>query len=138
MKILAIDFGLKRIGIAIGDTTLNTSIPINPILCQGKEKDIVKIKNLIRQYDINKIVIGYPLNMDGTKSQFTIQTENFNKNLTKKIAIATELVDERLSSFEAEEILKTLYKDYKKRKKFLDSMSALIILRDYMEELNPR
>jgi putative Holliday junction resolvase len=133
MKILSIDFGLKRMGFAVGDTTLRTAAPITPLKRKNKDQDIHHIKNLIPEYDIDKIIIGYPLNMDGTKSKITIQVENFAKHIKKKIHIETEFVDERLTSFEAEEVLKSYQPNHKKRKQILDSISAFIILKSYME-----
>lgn len=133
MKLLAIDFGMKRMGFAFGDTTIRTASPIAAIMRKNIEQDIGHIKNLIYEYNITKILIGYPLNMDGTRSKITFQVENFTKQLKKKINIATEFVDERLTSFEAEEILKSYQPDHKKRKKILDSISALIILKNYIE-----
>ena len=120
-------------GFAIGDTALRTAAPITPIKRKNKEQDIQHIKNLIPEYDINKIIVGYPLNMNGTKNKITLQVENFFKHIKKKIKIETEFVDERLTSFEAEELLKSHQPNYKKRKQILDSISALIILRSYME-----
>jgi putative Holliday junction resolvase len=133
MKILAIDFGLKRIGFAFGNTVIRTAVPIPPAVRKNKEEDIRCIKNLIDEYDIAKIIVGYPLNMDGTKSLITRQVENFTKELKKKTGMDTEFVDERLTSFEAEEELKSIQPDYKKRKKIIDSISAWLMLKSYVE-----
>ena len=73
--------------------------------------------------------------MDGTKSKISSEVETFAKTLEKKTGLPVELVDERLTSFEAEELLKTIQPDYKKRKKNLDSVSALVLLRSYMEDI---
>lgn len=135
MKILAIDFGQKRMGFAIGDTSIKTAVPIRQINRKDLKLDIDHIKNIIYEYDIERIIIGYPLNMDGTKSQITEKVENFSKLLRKKIPeIDIEFIDERLTSFEAEEILKPHKPNYKKRKGILDSISALIILKSFMEK----
>jgi putative Holliday junction resolvase len=74
--------------------------------------------------------------MDGTKSSSTDQVEHFTRRLKKNLApgITTQYIDERLSSFEADEELKSLQPNYKKRKKIIDSMSALMILRRFMEK----
>jgi putative Holliday junction resolvase len=136
MKILAIDFGMKRMGFAVGNPTINTAAPIDPINYKNTNHALEHIKQLISEYDITQILIGYPLNMDGTKSSITEQVEHFTRRLKKTLApgIATHYVDERLSSFEAEEELKPLQANYKKRKKIIDSMSALMILRRFMEK----
>ena len=123
-------------GFAIGNTAVNTAAPIDPITYKNTNRALEHIKQLITGYDITQILIGYPLNMDGTKSSITEQVEHFTRRLKKTLApgITTQYVDERLSSFEAEEELKPLQSNYKKRKKIIDSMSALIILRRFMEK----
>lgn len=138
MKILAIDFGTRHMGFAVGNPFIRTAIPIAPLVRKNEEKDFLYINHLIDEYDISKIIIGYPLNMDGTKSETTLQVEQFAQQLKKNINtdIETEFVDERLTSFEAHELLKSQHPDYKKRKKILDSVSALIILRTYLEKEN--
>ncbi len=133
MKILAVDFGMKRMGFAVGNTDLRTATPIAPMVRQNEQQDTMYIQNLVDEYDIAKIIIGYPLNMNGSKSDFTLQVENFALQIKERFAIETEFVDERLTSFEADEMLKEYQQDYKKRKKVLDSVSALVILRSYME-----
>jgi putative Holliday junction resolvase len=135
MKILAIDFGMKRMGFAVGNTDLRTAAPIVPMVRQNEQQDTMYIQNLLDEYDIAKIIIGYPLNMDGSKSDFTLQVENFARQIKERFAIESEFVDERLTSFEADEMLKEFQPDYKKRKKVLDSVSALVILRSYMERV---
>ncbi len=136
MKILAVDFGMKRMGFAIGNTTINTAAPIDPLTYKNTNHALEHIKQLIAEYDITQILIGYPLNMDGTKSSITEQVEHFARRLEKTLTpgITTQYVDERLSSFEAEEELKPFQPNYKTRKKIIDSMSALMILRRFMEK----
>ncbi|MCX6580960.1 MAG: Holliday junction resolvase RuvX [Candidatus Aminicenantes bacterium] len=135
MKILAIDFGMKRMGFAVGNTDPRTAAPIAPLVRQNEQQDTMYIQNLLDEYDIAKIIIGYPLNMDGSKSDVTLQVENFARQIKERFAIESEFVDERLTSFEAEEMLKEFQPDYKKRKKVLDSVSALVILRSYLESV---
>jgi putative Holliday junction resolvase len=135
MKILAIDFGMKRMGFAVGNAVLRTATPIAPMVRQNEQQDIIHIQSLVDAYDISKIIIGYPLNMDGTKSDFALRVEDFARQIKERLAIEIEYVDERLTSFEADELLKEFQQDYKKRKKVLDSVSALVILRSYLESL---
>jgi len=135
MKLLAVDFGMKRMGFAVGNSVIRTAAPIDPIVRKGDVPDIQYIEHLIDEYDISKILIGCPLNMDGTKSGITLDVEAFTEKLKEKIPgnIVVEFVDERLSSFEAEEMLKSHQQDYKKRKKILDSISALVLLSSYID-----
>jgi len=134
MKILAIDYGKKRLGFAVGSLLLKTAIPLNYLNRVDLKFDLLYIKDLMSNHDIGKIIIGFPLNMDGTKGKITKEVENFYRFLKKNIKIEIEMVDERLTSFEAEEILKDHISDYKKRKNRLDSMSAVIMLNQYFSE----
>jgi putative Holliday junction resolvase len=135
MRILSIDFGLKRLGLAIGDTVINSASPLKPIILADKEVSWPQIKSLIDEYNIDKIIIGYPVNMDGTKSKTTLLVEKFTARLKNQVRREVEYMDERLTSFEADEMLKSFQGDYKKRKKIIDSISALIILKSYMEKI---
>jgi len=137
MKILAIDFGLKRMGFAIGNTLLGTATPLDTFERKNSRQAVDHIKNLVSEYDISLVLLGYPLHMDGTKSHFTEQVEHFKNRLKKAFTpgVEVDLADERLSSFEAEEELKSFQPDYRKRKKILDSMSAMVFLRRYMENI---
>lgn len=136
MKILAIDFGLKRIGFALGNQLIHTALPLAPIDRQNSQQVIAYIHQLIDEYDIQQLVLGYPLNMDGSKSQITEQVEHFTRRLKHSLGplIPVLWVDERLSSFEADETLKSLHPNFKKRKKIIDSMAALVILQRFMEK----
>lgn len=134
MKILALDFGMRRMGFAVGDTLIGTASPLNQLNRKGKQQDIAYIKNLIEEYEVEQIIMGYPFNMDGTKSDFSTKVERFSKALAKECQIPVEFMDERLTSFEAEELMKEHIPDFKKRKKMIDSISAMIILQSYMEK----
>jgi putative holliday junction resolvase len=135
MKILAIDYGLKRIGFAIGNSLIKTATPLEPLARKNSKQAVAYIKQLIIEYDISRIALGYPLNMDGTKSTMSEQVEHFSRRLQKALGpdMDIDLIDERLSSFEADETLKDLHPNYKKRKKVIDSMSAVIILNRCMD-----
>lgn len=137
MKILAIDFGMKRIGFAVGNTIIKSATPIEQLERKTLEFDLEQILRIIDQYDIQHIIMGLPLNMDGTPGKITGAVKNFRNYLIKRIpdGIDIELVDERLSSFEAEELLKPVHGDFRKRKKVLDSVSAMMLLNDYLEKI---
>jgi putative Holliday junction resolvase len=134
MQILAIDYGEKRMGFALGDKQTKTAVPLSQMICKNPADDIRTIMQIVDEFDVNTIIIGYPLNMNGTKNDITKKVENFAQNLKKKMKIEIKLVDERLSSFEAEEILKPIKKKYQNRKKKLDSISALVIMQNYFNK----
>ena len=123
-------------GFALGNTAIGSAVPLDAVEGKNSDRFIAHIKQLVDEYEIERILMGYPLNMDGTRSETTGLVENFGRRLEKSLhpPIKIEFVDERLTSFEAEEELKALYPDYRKRKKFLDSTAALVILRSCMAE----
>jgi len=134
MNILAIDYGEKRIGFALGNKLTKTVVPIDQINRKNYHSDMAIINQIVEEYEVNTIIIGYPLNMDGTQNEITKKVENFAKILKKKLNIKIKFVDERLSSFEAEEMLKTIKPKYQDRKKRIDSLSALVILQNYINK----
>ena len=131
MKILGIDFGIKRLGFAVGNLLIKVATPLEHLARKNINSDLLYINDLIEDHDIGKILIGLPLNMDGSKGAIVKEVENFYRFLKKRIDIPIELIDERLTSFEAEEILKENIRDFKKRKGKVDSMSALVIINQY-------
>jgi len=134
-KILAVDFGMKRIGFALGNTLINTAVPLDPVMRKNSKQVIQHIKTLVEEYEINRIVLGYPLNMDGSKSAITEQVEHFTRRLQKALGpvIGVVWTDERLSSIEARESMKHIDPIHKQRKTRIDSLSAMVILKRFME-----
>jgi putative Holliday junction resolvase len=134
MRILAVDYGEKYLGIAVGHQLLKTVTPLPRISRKTLDGDIQQLKLIISEYDIEKIIMGYPLYMDGSKSKTVKKVEHFAAILRKSFNLDVQFIDERLTSFEAEEYLKTMIPDFITRKKYIDSVSAMIILRDFLEK----
>lgn len=133
MKTMGIDFGLKRIGVALSDDTKFLASPYEIYKCVGDETDKQHFVNLIKEKNVDEIVCGLPLNMQGEEQEIAKQAREFMSDLEKETNIQIEFVDERLSSVEAEEILKVKEKDWKKRKEKLDMVAASLILQDYLD-----
>lgn len=131
MKILAIDYGQKRLGIAISDALGITAQP-QPWIPHG-QKMFDEIRSLIDKNEISEIVIGLPLTLKGTASQMTLEVEEFSKKLSTFIDVPIVLQDERFSTMESEKILIAADVSREKRKDARDSMVASIILQDYLE-----
>lgn len=134
MRILAIDYGEKRMGFAVGNSASKNGFPLDPWQRKKIEHDIEHIKNILSEFEIEKIIIGFPYHMDGSKSPMSNKVESFKKILQKNTRIDIEYVDERLTSFEAEEMLKTIVSRSEKRKKILDSTAAWIMIKNYLEK----
>ena len=131
MKILAIDYGQKRLGIAISDALRITAQP-QPWL-PNSSKMFDELRKLIEEQNIVEIVVGLPLTLKGTASDMTREVEAFSKALEEKIAIPVFLQDERFSTMESEKLLISANVSREKRKEVRDSMVASIILQDYLE-----
>ena len=123
MQILAIDFGLKKVGLAIGNTLTKTSMPISTIFYKSKQELFNLLEKHLIEWKPELIIIGNPLNMDQTESEMSKLAEKFSTQFSKKFNLAVELVDERLSSFEAKEFVKD---------DNLDAMAAKLILDSWM------
>jgi putative Holliday junction resolvase len=133
-NILAIDYGEKRMGFAIGNTLTETAVPLSILKRKNLKSDISHIKKLIEEYDIDLLLIGRPTHMDNRSSEMSKRVDRFTGFLKTHLKIRIDTIDERLSSFEAEEMLKPLKHEYKKRKDYIDSLAACLFLRSYMEK----
>jgi len=135
MVILALDYGEKRIGAAVGNSELKTSTPVPPLKNSSRDEMIRQLKKMVDEYEISLIVIGYPLNMDGSESLITRKVQKFRNRVAHETGLPTEFLDERLTSFEAGEMLKETVGDIRKKKELIDSVSAQIILNEYLEKI---
>ena len=134
MKVLAVDFGSKRIGLAVGNSQTRVATPLGQIAAGKHENVLAQILKRVGEFEIGHIVVGYPLHADGSRSRTCGQVDRFVRFLRKRIDLPVTLVDERLSSFEAGEMAGEVEGDFRKRKKFLDSMAALVILQNYFAQ----
>lgn len=132
MRIIALDYGEKRVGAAVGNSELKTGVPIKG-LTRTKRGDVINfVEKLVGEYEPDIILIGQPLNMDGTPSRLSAIVEKFADKVRNKFKLEVKLIDERLSSFEAEEMINSYKASLKKEKNIVDSISALIILNRYL------
>ena len=106
MQIIAFDYGEKKIGVAVGQTSTNTSSPLKVIFNNHGKVNWDEINLLLNEWNPDLIILGKPLNMDGTESEVMKKVNKFYNNLMKIYKARYEYVDERLTTFEAKEILK--------------------------------
>ena len=106
MQIIAFDYGEKKIGVAVGQTSTNTSSPLKVIFNNHGKVNWDEINLLLNEWNPDLIILGKPLNMDGTESEVMKKVDKFYNNLMKIYKAKYEYVDERLTTFEAKEILK--------------------------------
>lgn len=134
-RIMGIDVGDKRIGIALTDPLHITAQGLMTLKRKSREEDLKAFEELIKTYQIKKIVAGLPISMDGSESAQTRKTFNFCQYLKKRLKVEMIYYDEQLTSFCAEEILiegRVLRED---RKKYIDMLAAQMILQAYMDEM---
>ena len=133
---LAFDFGMKRIGVAVGSTVLNQAKPLACLSAQDGVPDWQKIETLIKEWGINVFVVGIPIHIDGTMQHTTHAAKKFAKKLTHRFGLLVEQVDERLTTVEARQ---TLFDEggYKKIKQSeIDSYAAKLILEQWLNQKN--
>jgi len=105
MQIVAFDYGTKKIGVAVGQTETYTSSPLQIIYNEHEKTNWNEINILINEWNPELILVGKPINMDGTESDIMKRVDNFFKKLEKISNVDCEYIDERLTTFEAKEIL---------------------------------
>jgi len=133
MRILGIDLGEKRIGISISDELGITAQGLPTISSVSEDEDLKSIKKIVDKYDVEKIILGLPKNMNGTLGKQAKKAISFAEKLKKTFQLPVELEDERLTTTKAEKLLIEDDRSRKKRKKVIDKMSAIIILQSYLD-----
>ncbi|SEQ07477.1 putative holliday junction resolvase [Lachnospiraceae bacterium NE2001] len=136
MRIMGLDYGDKTVGVAISDELLITAQPIETVERERSNKlrkTYQRIEALIAEYDVQKIVIGRPLNMNGTEGERVELTEAFGNELLRRTGLEIVWVDERLTTVEADRILEETGVAHSARKEYIDKMAAAIILQSYLD-----
>lgn len=138
MRKLGIDYGDARVGVAITDELGITAQGLETIHHNGNDKLVLKrLEELFNQYQIDTIVIGVPINMNGTKTERVEVTEKFIHKLKCKFnKIKIEKIDERLTTVEAHKTMNLLNINKHKKKNIVDTISAVYILETYMKKMS--
>ena len=132
-RVIGLDIGTKRIGVALSDPLLITAQPFSTIDRKPEKEAIDKIAAIIKDYSVEKIVAGLPLMMNGDFGPQAQDCSDFAKKLEQKTNIDVIFIDERLTSYQAEEILKEQNVKYTKDKGKVDMIAASIILQEYLD-----
>jgi putative Holliday junction resolvase len=135
--ILAFDFGLQRIGVAVGEPEVGSAHPLSPLSARTQPGRFTAIEQLVKEWRPALFVVGRPLGEDGAPHEMTRRAERFARQLNGRFGLAVELVDERYSSAEAESRMRAAYGARKTaglaRGKVLDSQAAQLILEQYLD-----
>jgi putative holliday junction resolvase len=135
MRALAIDFGSKNIGVAVSDALGITVRPVETIRRSSLNKDIERLKFLLEDLEVESVIVGLPLRMDGTIGDAAEKTLRFIEQLRAKITVPIVTQDERLTSFEAEQIMMEQGLNRAQRRRRSDEVAATIILQDYLSTI---
>lgn len=133
MRILALDHGTKRIGVAVSDETKTIAQPLEYISAEPFADFLVRLKKLLVEKEIDLVLIGLPRNMDGTYGPAAQKVEAFVAVLRGAITVPIKTRDERLTSAQATRVLVQGNVRRKKRKETVDKMAAAILLQSYLD-----
>ena len=143
-RILALDYGRSRIGVALADVGSREAAPLATLARVNRNEDMRRLRELAREHAVRLVVVGLPLRLDGTRGEMAEEAARFAQRVHKQLGLPVEMVDERLTSWEAERLLeeqqgrKMREAEANKRKKShrkpgVDAMAAALILREYLD-----
>ncbi|MBO5115738.1 MAG: Holliday junction resolvase RuvX [Peptococcaceae bacterium] len=135
MRIMALDVGSKRIGVALSDPLKITAQGLQTFQRTTLEEDIKGLWQLIDEHEVSQLVVGLPKNMDGSIGFKAEEVQQFIADLTAERKIEVIWIDERLTTVSAERVLLEADVSRAKRKKVIDKMAAVVILQSYLDRL---
>ena len=132
-RVLALDVGSKRIGVAITDPLGITAQGLETIQRQNKRKDMETLGRLLQEYEVREIVVGLPLRLSGAEGTQSEKMRRFASDLESHFGVTVHLWDERWTSTEANRLLRETELSIEKRGRAVDRMAAILILQSWME-----
>ena len=136
MKIMAVDYGDARTGLAVCDRTETLASPIGVIHERDFAATAQKVSFAVREYDVKMVVVGYPKNMNGTEGERCEKTKEFRDMLVRRVNLPVELWDERLTTVAADNIMTESNITGERRKEYVDEIAAMLILQGYLDYLS--
>ena len=131
---LGFDFGMKNIGVAVGQELTNTASPLTVIKAREGIPNWDQIQSLINEWQPQRLIVGLPLNMDGTEQEMSVAARRFGNRLNGRFHLPVEWQDERLSTFEALDQLGIQSKMQSNNRDDVDRISAQLILQSWLNE----
>jgi putative Holliday junction resolvase len=132
-RILALDFGTKRIGMAVSDPLGVTAQGLPTLARKNKRSDFEGLSRVLREYEVAEIVVGHPLHMSGDESAQSRRAKEFAEELRQRFELPVHLWDERLTSAEANRVLRETEMSIRRRGQVVDRMAATLILQAFLE-----
>jgi putative pre-16S rRNA nuclease len=133
-RVLAIDFGLRRIGLAVSDALGITAQGLPTLQRTAIRKDIEQIRAMAEEYSVQKVLVGNPISHAGTATAMSRHAEEFAKKLQSRLGCPVELWDERLTSVEANRMLRSAGLSIGKRQQAVDRVAAVLLLQNYLDQ----
>ena len=134
-RALGIDYGDVRVGLALSDLTQTIAKPFKTLIYNDLDHLIIQIQEIVNEQDIEIIVIGIPYNMKGEDTQQTIKVKEFASLVDKNLEVDIKFIDERLTSYEAEQVMHKMNIKTGFNKAKIDKIAASIILQEYLQTL---
>jgi putative holliday junction resolvase len=132
-RILAIDYGSRRMGLAVSDALGITAQGLETLQRKNRRSDFARLERVIRENQVQEIVLGYPLRMSGQEGTQSQKVAEFAEELRRKFGLPVHLWDERLTSAEANRLLREADLSIQKRAQAVDRMAATLILQSFMQ-----
>jgi putative Holliday junction resolvase len=134
-RVMALDWGTRRVGVAVSDALGMMAHPVATLAAEDEDALVAELRKIIEDKDITRIVVGLPVNMDGTHGPAARTAQAFADRIGARTALPVETVDERLTSMDADSRLRDQEpRDWKKRKAKVDRVAAALILQAWMEK----
>lgn len=138
MRIIGLDFGSKTVGVAVSDALLLTAQGVEIVRRQSPNKlrqTLARIEELVKEYETDRIVLGYPKNMNNTEGERCEKTKEFKEMLERRTGLSVILWDERLTTVSADHYMMERGIRREERKKYVDEIAAVFILQGYLDYL---
>ena len=132
-RVLALDYGQKRIGTAMSDELGLTASPLATLERMNRRDDVRRLREVVREHGIRRIIVGLPLHLDGRSSEMAEEVKRFATRIEKQLGLPVELVDERLTSWDAAQMEAAARRRAGSSSTTRDDVAAAIFLRDYLE-----
>jgi putative Holliday junction resolvase len=132
-RILAIDYGRKRIGLALSDELQLTAQPLLVMTRANRREDLRRLRDVCRKHFVARILVGHPLHITGEAGEMADEAARFAARLRKELGIEVDLVDERLTSWQAAQMIAESGSSSRRKESSLDDVAAAIFLREYLE-----
>jgi putative holliday junction resolvase len=133
MSLLGLDFGERRIGVALAETGGTTARPLTIIVRESRDRDLARLKQIVEGFGVEVVVVGLPLNMDGTSGQAVRRARRFANQVQHQLGLRVELWDERLTTWEADQQMLEAGLTPERRRELRDAVAAALILQDYLQ-----